>query len=319
MKPLIIFHGDGDGICSAALLSLYVLNKEKTFPYFLSPDFNTELTDKEIELIRKINPDHIYILDIPIDEINPAIFEEYSTMIIDHHPYENPPSSVDIIHSIGKCTTTLVYENFAIDEKEAWIAALGAYSDKDPSYIKHLNLARKYYEIDENFLKKALRLVASVQLFGIEAKKTAVLSLIEAYNLSIPTALLGTTPNSSKLVRFSKKAEREKLKALSTISQNKIFENDRFVIFKINHALPIHRYLSNVLANTIRQKVVVVLNEKGKHIYFEARTRELDDIDLGKLFRKICQDLRGSGGGHPKAAGGKFPRYFLEAFLRKFS
>ncbi|RJS93662.1 DHH family phosphoesterase [Candidatus Bathyarchaeota archaeon] len=44
-----------------------------------------------------------------------------------------------------------------------------------------------------------------------------------------------------------------------------------------------------------------------------------EEIDLNRMLREIATKLRGSGGGHPKAAGARIPKENFKRFLEEMN
>lgn len=315
MKNLIIFHGDADGICSAALLTIYLMKNDEFPVDFLSPDFDVTIHKFLIKRIYQLQPERIYILDIPSSTLNYEFFKDFETVVVDHHPYEEEPEVKRFIYSKEYCTSYLTYKNFFSGEETAWIAAIGCLGDKDEkSFREFLEISKRIYNIDENFFFRALGFIASSRMFGIRGKKAAILSLIEANNIGIPTMVLGSTPNSQKLERYREKSVRLKNNIVGRIENYKVLENDDFLVVRISVNFPIQSYLAGSLAHLNPNKLVIVINEYKKTGFIEGRTKN-EKFDVGRLLKDICEKLNGIGGGHKLAGGGKIPREKVEEFI----
>lgn len=315
MRSLVIFHGDSDGICSAALLTVYLM-KRGDFPIdFISPDFDVTIHRFLIRKIYNLKPERIYILDIPSSTLNYDFFKDFEVVIFDHHPYDRKPPVKEFFHSEEHCTSYLVYKELSLGEENSWIAAIGCLGDKDKKGFEELfGIASRIYNLDRNFFLKALGFVASSRVFGIKGKKAAVLSLIEARNMGIPTMLLGSTPNSQKLERYRERSVELRNKILSSIDKHKVFEGKKIFLVRISVNFPIQSYLAGSLSHLNPKKLVVVVNEYKRTGFIEARTRN-DEFDVGRILREVCERVGGIGGGHKLAGGGRIPRNRVEEFF----
>ncbi len=315
MKNLVIFHGDADGICSAALLTLYLIKSDEFPVDFLSPDFDVTIHKFLVQRIYKLNPERIYILDIPTSTLNYEFLKDFEVIVVDHHPYDEKPEVDGFIHSEENCTSYLVYKEFFTGEESSWIGAIGCLGDKDKKGFEELfEISKRIYGLEREFFLKALGFVASSRVFGIEGKRAAILSLIEAHNMGIPTALLGSTPNSQKLERFREESVRLRNKIIANIQKYRVYEDDSMIILRISEEFPIQSYLAGFLAHINPNKLSIVINEYKRTGFVEARTRN-EKYEVGKLLREVCEKLGGIGGGHKLAGGGKIPRNRVEEFI----
>ena len=143
-NPLFIHDDDADGLCAFQLL--YRINREgKGIPLKTSSTLDVRLLRK----VQEINPDKIFVLDIPIvdqefiDKVNVPIFW------IDHHPplernkvhYFNPR----IADPDAYVPTTRMAWQISQNSDDLWIATAGCLADYHlPDFIDEFS--RKYPE-----------------------------------------------------------------------------------------------------------------------------------------------------------------------------
>jgi len=120
---IIAFHGDADGICSAALLAIWAREKGKKIK-LISPRSVT---------LPEIRATEVYVLDIG----KKAEIRARKVVWIDHHEPFEPEPGWDYINprvwGRNRPTSLLVHEKFG---GPSWIAYIGAVSDAYRPSIK---------------------------------------------------------------------------------------------------------------------------------------------------------------------------------------
>lgn len=312
-KISVIHHNDADGICSAALF-IILLKKFGNFPVSIFSPKYIEI-EKEKIMGFEDEADLIVFLDLANDEIG-TIKKDY--FVIDHHPPKAEHQKM--IFDEDHCSSYLTFKfcsNYLNFSRYAWIACIGCLADKDMVGFEELKqiAIQRNKELTNDIFNTMVHFISSARILEEEGVSYALNSLLEASNSDLPTTVLGSTPNSEKLVELKRRSIIERNYWLSKFAERAIIDN-RFIFFKIKSRLPIQSYLSGTLANLNQDKICIVLNEQGEYCMVEARTR-LDDFDLGEKFREVCTELNAIGGGHKKAAGAKIKSRDIEVFIDK--
>lgn len=304
-RIIIVHHNDGDGICSAALFAL-TLKRLGNFPLEIISPEHVEFDDSITRAFEEKKPNVAVVLDLPL-QLVPKI--KVPALVIDHHPSRNiTAENCEIVHDTSKCAAYLTYrycEKLAKIKDIAWIAAIGCMSDKDKAGFDELmpEVKREFPEISEDEIQKMMSFISSGKLLGQRGISCGVNALIEAANMGIPTALLGSTPNAQKL-QFLRKVSRKERDYWLLFHRDFAKIGGNIIYYKINTQLPIQSYLAGTLANLYPQHLCLVAsnNHDGKNVTVEGRTK-LVSVDIGSSFFEIAEKLGGNGGGL-KSAGG---------------
>ncbi|MCW1296407.1 MAG: DHHA1 domain-containing protein [Candidatus Parvarchaeota archaeon] len=315
-RIVIIHHNDADGICSSALF-ISLLKKFGNFPVSIFSPKYIEVDTEVMQQLKNEDYDLIVFLDLPNSELNKF---ERDYLVIDHHPPKTEHKQM--IFDENHCSSYLTFKfcstylNFS---KYAWIACVGCLADKDLNGFEELKeiAIQRNKELTEEVLNTMVHFISSARILAEEGVRYALNSLLEAAESGLPTTILGSTPNSEKLVELKRKSIIERNYWLSKLSEIAI-EHDKFTFVRIRSNLPIQSYLAGTLANLNQDKICIVINEEPTKDYamVEGRTR-IDNFDLGKIFREVCKELNSSGGGHKKAAGAKILKSEVENFIKK--
>ena len=312
-KCIILAHGDGDGVCSAALLLSYLLGKCDSSVYFTHPV--GILGD-----LKEFAPrgSSVFIADIAIDEIHAEqlihLLEEYaregSVTYIDHHPLPEgfkPPSGVEFIHDTCCSASELTYRYLhekGLSSDYARIALYGAISD----YLDETQWVR-----DElwRWDKRMVFLEAGIISQGLEGSrrdhvfKRAVVEHLARNNL--PSQM------QELVSRSIKQAEMDEKLRLWVRYNLRINGQVAYVLNppgSVGRAANYARIYSGV-------RVGVAGEERGELYIMSLRSRR--ECDLNQTLRRISRSLNIHGGGHPFAAGARVPKSLLSVFINELN
>lgn len=311
-KVLIVAHRDGDGIASAALFSI-MLKKLGNFPTITSPEY-AEFDENVKSIIKKTNPEILVCLDIPTRNLKNV---GVKTLAIDHHPPKTK-KGIELIYDENHCTSYLTYNycnKITNIEDASWIAAVGCLSDKDFNGLKEMKkIYSKFYEIKDKELQRMVNLISSSKMLGEMGMKYGVNALIEAYNISIPSTIFGSTLNSQKLLKSRKISEKERNYWL-LFHQNFVRREGKVLYYPIQSKFPVESYIAGTLSNLYPNLICIVGNFKKDFIIMEGRTKL--NLNLGKIFMEASKKVGGNGGGLKNAAGARIPKMEEMNFLKE--
>ncbi|MCW1301286.1 MAG: DHHA1 domain-containing protein [Candidatus Nanoarchaeia archaeon] len=319
-KVCVVHHNDADGICSAALLAI-TMKKLGNFPTkIISPKF-TEFDDSIIKEVG--NSDLTVILDMGLDKTDLEGIGDY--LIIDHHPLHVIFEPTKLIHSTKNCASYLTFHfcnQFVKLDEYAWIAGIGCLADKDLDGFQQLHtfIKKSYPDLNESILRVMMCFISSSRIFGQKGLQYGVNALIEAAEMKSPTTVLGSTPNSQKLVRLRRLSIAQRnywLMKFNEIAQ--IDYQNRILSAEISSKFFIQNYLAGTISNLYPSFVCFVINSglDDKYSVIEVRSKS-DHLNLGLIMKKACSYFENSsGGGHRQAAGAKVPKAVVKEFLEK--
>jgi single-stranded DNA-specific DHH superfamily exonuclease len=309
----ICFDSDADGVCSAALLTIYLLKEFKKYPDSLVSCFH-DVDEK----LKKLKHDLIFILDT-----QPKKTDSQNFIIIDHHLVQNKlkkailfnPTLFDKNSYIA--TSYLVYKilNSLTDMSEAcWIASTGIKADKSESSCG--DILELTYDTYPEFKQVESRLIRLTSVSkNLPNANIVVNSLIECYNIGSPS-FFGKTESSSKLLKIARKVNREAINALTNIE--KILETEKVIVYKIKSEFNVQSLIVNRLFIRNPKKIVVVCNFRKNEeiIRAEVRTNQQQAFEE---FSKNLKDLIEDIGGHKQAFGFSFTKENFQGLIKKLS
>ncbi|MBS7609222.1 DHH family phosphoesterase [Candidatus Bathyarchaeota archaeon] len=306
---IVITHGDGDGICSGALL-------KRLFPDCLVRFSRPK--DLKGELRRLEGVQNLFLCDLAINEGDEqAIIEGISRIassgtkvfFIDHHPL--PPNlrvegilGATVFHDVEASTSELVYKAFKdrLDPEGVFLALYGAiadYADNTPFVTSELTRWDKRII----YMEAAILVEALTQIRDPEYKLIILEELAQ-----------GKKPSEVPNLSFTAlEGLRKEYQVYEYVRKYVTVKGDLAIVSQ----LPFPGYsgkAATYAAAITGAKVGLVVNLRNDRADLSLRTRSLF-IDLNDLLRKITRSLGGHGGGHHQAASAQIPSESLEGFL----
>ncbi len=299
---------DVDGLASAAMLA-----RLKSAKVVLS-DYE-EIVDK-LRAIRNVK--ELFVCDLGTNE---KIFDEFLTELsriaiashvtyVDHHPMKDEmlkkisKTGIELIHSTEECTSVLLYLKFKEElPKEArLLAAYGAVTDFRDSQPAAGRIIESY---DRQFIL----LEATMLSYAIAYKGRNTRFLLEVVKSLAQMKYPHEIPN---VTRYSGLQASRMTKLLKDIpSRGRRMKS--FAYMETDESMTGN--VANFLTGAFDTAVGV--SYRSKEDFYEVSLRGTEDCkkNLGTIISKISNQLGGSGGGHPKAAGAYIPAQRFEKFL----
>jgi RecJ-like exonuclease len=312
VKCIILAHGDGDGVCSAALALSFLKSQCEVSVYFTHPV-------GLLHDLREFTPkgSRVIIVDIAINELHSnelaKTLEEYSTsssvVYIDHHPLPegfSPPRGVVWVHDTCCSASELTFRFFhdqGLRGEYSRVALYGAicdYLDETP-WVKS-----ELWKWD----RRSVFLEAGVVSQGLEGAKRdyefkrSVVEHLAKNNL--PSQMPELVSRSLKQAELDEKLRlwvKESIKIAGQVAY--VLNPPGSVSRAANYA----RIYSGV-------KVGVGIEERKDMYTMSLRSTE---CNLNSILRKLSRRLNVHGGGHPFAAGARVPRDLFNVFLEELN
>jgi len=315
MRNLIVAHGDGDGVTSAALV-LSALRD--AYVYFSHPaGLYGDL--KEVMKVSKGEVRKLVICDIALSELHlndllkllNELSKSCDVIYIDHHPSPVQRSleelPVTVVYGEEECTAELTFKHFEdlLDWDMSRVALYGAICD---------------YATNTDFFKSTLKEWNQRMIFfesgvlaqGLEGsrgqydfKRHVVKHLSEN---RLPSSL------SELLVKalietVNEEEMRKKLPKLVKTLGN--------IAYVINPPGSVPR-AANYVRVIAKRPVGLAAKEKRNVMVMSVRTG-LESLDLNVILRNVSLKFNGTGGGHRDAAGARVPLEYFEEFLKELN
>ncbi len=330
---LIIFHNDGDGICSSTLINKFLIKwRGKPADMLISQPMPP--SKSLIERVKTTIPTKIIFTDLAVDQ-DPNFIKKFESiapiLIIDHHEISNKPSSKRITYYNPRLFNKKVYKsatyvNYKIlskitDMKDClWIAAIGIISDYDITYSKDvLKEVKKKYP---HYIGRLNQKDVLISTFGQISNMIAAAKATKEFSCEQMTKIFTDANDvedilkgkySSKFMKAYQKIQNEmdRLK-IDAEKSAKVIGN--VVFYEFDSRYNFRSPLSSVLSDKYPTKVIVVWEKSRGKVKFSVRTKS-QKYNVGKIIKSIAKDMKNaSAGGHPAAGGATIPEKYWDEF-----
>lgn len=321
-NPLFFYDNDADGL--ASFLLLYRFCREGKGVIFKSNKKN--LSVSFLQKVEEIQPDKIFVLDIPeidqefIDRANRPIFW------IDHHP----PQQRNNVHYFNPLiknpksyypTTYLVYQVTQIPA-DIWIATTGCMADyMIPDFIdqfieKYPEFLKKKEDLPTMLYKREIEKLVKLFFFILKGPTVEVHKSIKILTrLESPNEVFKQESSQGKFLwkRFQKinlKYEEILKDAQKNITRNKLllfeYGDDKWS-FTTN--------IANELMVRYPKKVILIARKKNGEMKCSIRAQ----TPIIEALKNAMAGLQARGGGHPTACGAVIKETDWDEFLKRFA
>ncbi len=322
-NPLFFFDNDPDGLCSFLLLQRHI-GRGKGVPVK-----SAHLDKKYFKKINELNPDYVFILDIPA--VSDEFFEEikkinFPVVWIDHHNTEREkiPDFVNYYNPLlGKdfpsSTTYLCYE-VAKKKEDLWLVIAGSIADNfvPESYKEfkkiYLDLAIDSTDAFEILYNSRIGNLAHLLDCGLKDKTTNVMKMIKFLIKSKnPYEVLEETFENREM-HEKYRIISNKLKKFLGQAQEQAKSSDKLIFFEYGGDTSMSAEISNRLKYLFPGKIIFVAyaSESNSFANISGRGENVKRI-LDKVLKQKDFD-NSTGGGHENAVGAKIMKKDLEKF-----
>lgn len=318
-NPLFFYDGDADGLTS--FLLLYRIHREGKG---VSLTTTSNLNESFLRKVEELNPDKIFILDIPLVSQEFLDGAKRPTFWIDHHPpqdrkgvhYFNPR----IVDPSAYIPTSRMAWQISERGEDLWIAAAGSLADWHmPDFIDH------FIERYPQFLPEKSDLTTTVFkspmgklikfFFFIQKGPTSEVrkSIKVLTRITSPAEIFEEQSAAGKFLfrRFSlinQKYEDVLLKAKKAVTRSKVIlyaYTEQEWSFTVN--------LANELIALYPTKYVIIARQKSGEMKCSLRGK-----NVLAVLQKALLGISGSGGGHDDACGAVIKEEDWDTFFRNF-
>ncbi|MBU0469917.1 MAG: DHH family phosphoesterase [Nanoarchaeota archaeon] len=316
-KPLFLYDDDADGLGS--FLLLYRLHREgKGFRVTTTSKIDNSFLKK----VEEINPDKIFILDIPLVEQEFVDNVKKTIIWIDHHL----PQQVKNVHYFNPRikdpdayipTTRMAYQ-VSGNPDDIWIAAAGCLGDWHmPDFIeefieKYPHLMSEKEDLATASFKSPVGKLVKMFFFFLKGPTTEVRKSIKVLSrIKSPDEIFNQESSAGKFlykrfVSINSKFEEVLKEAKKVATRSKLL-----VFIYPTQKWSFTANLSNELRSLYPQKVVLIARNKNGEMKCSLRGENI----LPALNNALI-GIRGSGGGHPNACGVTVKEEDWDRFLK---
>ncbi len=294
----LIFHNDGDGVCSGTLIYNYLRAKGIKVKLF-SGDIDKRTFERaEVS-------ENVIMVDLAVDQYPEFIdkFKKSNVLIIDHHPIKNDLNKIGFIHinprfkdpDIYKSASEECYEILKnISKPKEWLMRVGGVSDCSLKGDGKETLAAN--------------MIASIKA----VKRTIYFPELAEYLSTCET--LDDFITNKEFIKIHEGFEKELKRVLE---ETDFEERENIIFFEITSEYGVKSVIANALFEKYPDKTIIVYTRNLEQFNISARSHK---VDVGELLKKASEGI-GKGGGHPKAAAAtvndfeKFKKKLIELTL----
>ncbi len=319
-NPLFFYDGDPDGLASFILL--YKINREgKGIILKASP----RLDERSIRKVKELNPDKIFILDIPsitqefVEAVNLPIFW------LDHHEpqrlkgvnYYNPR----IKNEEAYLPTTYMAWQISQNEEDLWIAVAGCLADWHlPDFIEKFSknypdYLKKNQSLEKAVYKNPAGKLVKLFSFMLKGPNSEIKKSIKILSrIKHPDEVFKQTTSPGKFLykRFVK--INALYEDILKEAKKKVTRSPLLLFMYTEQRWSFTADLANELVNLYPKKVVIIARKKSGKMKCSLRAKKT----INEALARALQGIDGYGGGHPQACGAVINEEDWETFLKNF-
>ncbi len=318
-EPIIIFHNDADGVCSAALMARFLRRRlRKKIDVMTQP---IPLQKNFVSKIKLSLPSKIIFVDLAVDQ-NPRLIKRLESfcevLIVDHHPVNHDMNSKKTVH-YNPLFTKKVYQSasylvFKIlshfpefnESKNAWIALVGAIGDYDLSNSGDLiRKAKRYYpDVISSLDDETVRNSVFGQIADMIAAGKAVKMPLEDVERIVEDARTYRDVLENEKLKEAYKTIQSELERIIIDANSKIDPGRKIFFYELKTKYSMRAMVATRLAEIWPEKIVLVWQKVRNKVRVACRNQKVI-YDVGKLLRSaLTPGMKASFGGHPAASGG---------------
>ena len=319
-NPLFLYDSDADGLCS--FLLLYRIHREgKGIRVTDASKIDEQLARK----VTEINPDKIFVLDIPVLDQRFVDIVKVPIFWIDHHRpqeiknvrYFNPR----IKDPDAYVPTSRMAYQVSQNQDDLWIATAGCLADWYlPDFIgdfidKYPGLLPEKEDLTTTLYKRQVGKLVKLFFFLQKGPSSDVRKSINILSkIKSPFEIFDQETAQGKFLfkRFEKvNAKYEEVLAQAKKNVNK----GRIVLFTYNSSQwSFTANIANELSALCPKKVIIIAREKSGSMKCSIRAQ----FPIAGALEKALVGIEGYGGGHPNAFGAVIKTEDWPRFLENF-
>ena len=332
-KVCIIHDTDPDGICSAVIVAKGIERlRGRTIELHLPIDKkNYGITKGMLAQLRKKKITKLITCDFSPEQYLKglrAAAKNRDVLVIDHHKiYADTDKLPALFYKPqlfmeGKaqqyCTAKLAYDSLSrvVDVSDLdWMAVSASIADiATAPWMDWIRLVYRKYDLvlTDNLFETALGEVATI-ISSVEVYDTLLCgkSFRTMYDAKLYQDVLG-----APLVRYKHIIDKEIGKHVQLFERKKETHGE-LLLYKLTSRYRIHSVLSTILGLDHPHNTIVIINTSKPFISVSARRNDCK-LGVNTLLENATKGFQGSNaGGHIPAAGGGFPRKYLNTFKKR--
>lgn len=319
-NPLFFYDDDGDGL--ASFLLLYRMHREGTGVRVTT---SSKVDAQSIRKVNELNPDKIFILDIPLLEQEFVDQAKRPVFWIDHHQ----PQDVKNVHYFNPRikepdayipTTKWAYQ-ISGNQDDLWIAATGCLADAYlPEFIdgfveKYPDLLPEKSDLTTMLYRQPLGKLVKMFFFLLKGPNSEVKKSVKVLSrIKSPYEIFRQESSAGKFLYHRFEKINEMYENILDDAKKKATRSNLLLFTYPSTKWSFTAVLANELLAMHPNKVIIIARKKSDEMKCSLRAgfRIVDALE------KSLQGVEGYGGGHPQACGAVIKEKDWELFLEKF-
>ncbi len=319
-NPLFFHDDDADGLCS--FLLLYRIQREgRGFIFKYGPSLNAQ----HLRKVQELNPDKIFVLDIPLIEQEFIDQAKRPIFWIDHHqPVER--SNVHYFNPRLKepdayVPTTMMAWQVSQRNEDLWIAAAGCLADwYVPDFLeefiqKYPHLLSRKSDLPTMLYQEPIGTLVKVFFFLPKGPPSDVRnSLAVLSRLQHPDEILQQTTAQGKYLWKRFQDINQRYETLLKEARKEVGKGKLLLFAYSEQHWSFTANLANELGALYPEKIVIIARKKSGEWKCSLRAQ----VAIAPAVEKALVGVQGYGGGHPTACGAVIKEEDWEQFLQNF-
>jgi single-stranded DNA-specific DHH superfamily exonuclease len=326
-KGLLLYHGDADGACSAALFLRFF----KGFDY--SPRKGPVMGSDFVKLVLEKRPGLLVFLDLPVDQEQRKLerflreIPGLRIVIIDHHIYERDMGSERVLHINPRfvkgdayipaaCMAYRILEFLGMEVRPLiWIAAMGVIGDYGwegcPDLIGECR--GEYPYLLEGEPPKS-RLGEGADIIAAATTLKGLSGISECLKALIASEGFEDFESVSRLRDWKRELDDEFHMILEDFEKKKqLFEGEGLIVYEVKSGLSLTSMAATHIGGKFPDNIVAIRKASGDAWKVSVRGQNTG-LNLGSIVKRCVKGI-GSGGGHERAAAALVRDW--ETFLKR--
>lgn len=316
-NPLFIHDDDADGL--ASFLLLYRVYREgKGIIHKAAPRIDARMLRK----VEELNPDKIFILDVPIVEQEFIDGAKRPIFWIDHHQplerknihYFNP--RLKDPHAYVP-TTRMAYQVSA-NPNDLWIAVAGCLADwylpdfLDQFETKFPHLVKNSKDLEDAVYHQPIGKMVKVFFFLLKGPTSEVRKSIKILTkIQSPDEILLQTTAAGKFLYTRFEQINQKYEVLLSEAKKQVNKSKILLFYYTDTQWSFTSNLANELTSLYPHKVILIARHKSGEMKCSLRAQ----FPIREKLEKALVGINGTGGGHDNACGTVIKEEDWERFL----
>ncbi len=324
-NPLFIYDKDGDGLC--AFLLLYKYKKEGVGIVRVERMVDVNM----LKRVQEIQPDKIFLLDIPTMGISQEFVDEVKVPVIqvDHHLGDAEVTGMKVFNprdydkDDSSPTTTICYN---VVKENLWLAAVGTTFDWHVTK-ETKEFGKEHPELIDPKIKDPAKArfeseigrLCTIINFILKGKTDSVKKHIaEMMKINDPTEILEQKTEAGKAIyKRYEEVNKQYQEILAHAEQEMKKQKGKLFVYRYP-SLGDATFTSDISNNLIYKypkKIIIIAREKDGEMKCSLRSAS---VEIRTKLLKALEGLDGYGGGHDLACGAGIKKHDFDRFLEQF-